>query len=199
MPIINIIVEGKADKKFIEDYTFYVTKKRLTNFQTLGGYSAEAIRKAAPSFKPDATNLLIIDADYERNGGTFAKRKAKILALQTELNISFSLFLFPNNEEDGDLEELLFRIIEPKNADIFECWNTYESCLESKKKGYVVPAAKTKIYAYLEALVGKSKSDKELIKEEKRDYLNPNNWNLNSPVLNPLREFIEGHFGAETL
>ena len=52
------------------------------------------------------------------------------------------------------------------------------------------PAKKTKIYGYLEALLGESKSQKELIKEANRNYENPQHWNLDSNYLLLLKDFF---------
>ena len=48
----------------------------------------------------------------------------------------------------------------------------------------------TKIYGYLEALLGETKSQKELIKEANRDYENPQQWNLDAEYLEPLKRFL---------
>ena len=58
-----------------------------------------------------------------------------------------------------------------------------------------IPAKKTKIYAYLEALLGKSRKQKELIKENKRDYKNPNHWNLKATGIIALTDFLKLHLG----
>lgn len=39
-----------------------------------------------------------------------------------------------------------------------------------------IPAKKTKIYAYLETLLGKSKTQKKLIKDANRNYENTQHW-----------------------
>lgn len=46
-----------------------------------------------------------------------------------------------------------------------------------------------KIYGYLEALLGETKSQKELIKEANRNYENPQHWNLDAKYLEPLKRF----------
>ena len=51
-----------------------------------------------------------------------------------------------------------------------------------------------KIYGYLEALLGETKSQKELIKEANRNYENPQHWNLDAEYLKPLRKFLETTF-----
>ena len=47
-----------------------------------------------------------------------------------------------------------------------------------------------KIYGYLEALLGETKSQKELIKEANRNYENTQHWNLDAEYLEPLKTFI---------
>ena len=51
-------------------------------------------------------------------------------------------------------------------------------------------AKSIKIYGYLEALLGESKSQKELIKEANRNYNYPQHWNLDAEYLEPLKQFI---------
>lgn len=48
----------------------------------------------------------------------------------------------------------------------------------------------TKIYGYLEALLGETKSQKELIKEANRNYENHQHWNLDAEYLEPLKRFL---------
>ncbi len=193
MKAARIFVEGKADKKFIEDFVTHVFGEKPDDVRFLGGFSIEGIRNAKPQFDSGKTNLLIVDADYEENGGSFDVRKAEIDAVKAELNISFELFLLPNHNANGDLEALLCEIINPNCSDIFACWNGYEECLNNKNKGYTTPATKTKVYGYLEALLGTAKSDKEKIKEDKREYLNTAHWDLNSNAGNALRQFLISH------
>ena len=68
----------------------------------------------------------------------------------------------------------------------------FDLAVSTTKQIFVTtPAEKTKIYGYLEALLGESKSQKELIKEANRNYENPQHWNLDSEYLKPLKVFFE--------
>lgn len=60
-----------------------------------------------------------------------------------------------------------------------------------------IPAKKTKIYAYLETLPGKSKTQKKLIKDANRNYENTQHWNLDAKYLEPLKEFLNRHFSEK--
>ena len=98
--------------------------------------------------------------------------------------------------ETGALEDLLENIINPNNRPILDCWEDYEKELvkldipDRTPPPLTTPAKKTKIYGYLEALLGESKSQKELIKEASRDYENAQHWNLDAGYLEPLKGFV---------
>lgn len=88
-------------------------------------------------------------------------------------------------------------VIAPRgDKPIFECWEGYEKELVKldipgrTPPPLTTPAKKTKIYGYLESLLGESKSQKELIKEPNRDYENPQHWNLDAEYLGALKGFI---------
>lgn len=114
-------------------------------------------------------------------------------------NVTFELFLFPNNNDIGELEDLLEQIIYKENQPVMDCWSDYEKSLAEIKLPWkqgeplTIPAKKTKIYAYLEVLSGTSKSQKEKIKEPYREYTNKNHWNLNADALNELIDFLKRH------
>lgn len=192
---IEIFVEGVADVKFLEDYLNHLDIKNVL-VSGIGGKDEleKANNRFEINFKKGIKNLLIFDADID-----FKARKAELEKNLFLADFQTDIFLFPNDVDPGDLETVLENIIQEENQVIFECWNSYETCLRSKKnifsktEKYTTPARKTKIYAYLEALLGESKSQKEKIKEKKRDYLNENYWNLNSEYLKPLKEFILIH------
>ena len=80
-----------------------------------------------------------------------------------------------------------------------DCWSDYEKALAEIKlpwkqgESLTIPAKKTKIYAYLEVLLGTSKSQKEKIKEPNREYTNKNHWNLDADALNELINFLKRH------
>ncbi len=139
-------------------------------------------------------NIVFLDADENIENRFVEVEQSKIF-----LEEDYPVFLLPNNESIGDLETLLEKIVNPINNEIFECWNNYENCLTGKENPanpgnlITLPARKTKIYAYLEALLGSSKKQKELIKEPNRDYTNPNHWDLNHGYLEPLKTFLNKH------
>ena len=126
-------------------------------------------------------------------------RRAELLAIKEEFSVEFELFLLPNNKDVGALEDLLENIINPNNQSVMDCWQTYEGELEKVRiptktpPTLTIPAKKTKIYAYLETLLGTSKSQKKQIKDTNRNYENTQHWNLDAEYLEPLKEFLENN------
>jgi hypothetical protein len=183
---VQIFVEGVADEKFLNDFLKFLKLSEF-NVSPMGGISKidDSIPDYEKNFKKGIKNVLILDSD-----DSFKVRCEDLKKKSYVSDFDISFFLFPNNSENGDLENLLENIINMNNKDIFDCWISYEDCLNSKEKDYTTPAKKTKIYAYLEALLKSSKKQKEKIKEAKRDYLNSDHWDLNSDYLKPLKEFL---------
>lgn len=203
MKRVQIFVEGIADAKFLKDFVANTYKIDL-EIGKVGSESAnpdilivggkDKIYMVSNLFKENEingiANIVIFDAD------NFAEENPKFIQYQTKYAID-DYFLLPNNQGDGDLETLLVQIINPEHQGIFDCWAGYEDCLRSHKgKNYTTPARKTKIYAYLEALLGESKNQKKKIKEAEREYSNTSHWNLNAPALNNLKTFLDTFFIA---
>ena len=202
---VRVFVEGIADRKFLKDYIQYkynisyddeniiVTGGRITMMSE--GADGELIKnKMIQNSDNDEENILIFDADKN-----FKKRLKEITLWKEDQKLTFDIFLWPNHSLNGDLENLLENIINLENTPIFECWDNYEACLQSKIiKGrnipLTTPARKTKIYGYLEALLGDANSEKKKIKETNRDYRNIEHWDLNSSFLNKLQIFLDKHF-----
>jgi hypothetical protein len=209
MENIQIFVEGIADQKFIQDIVkaWYNTKLTLGGYQkdktvqgqifSVGGKGVfkneDKMKVLDTIFKTNrisgVKNLFIFDADeFITESGNF-KEYSKLHPIE--------YFLLPDNQSDGDLETLLVQIINQENKVIFDCWEGYENCLKTSKRKdgiFTTPASKTKIYAYLEALLGESDSQKKKIKEAERNYQDTNHWDLNAPVLTNLKTFLDQYF-----
>ena len=194
----NIFVEGVADARFFKQYIHHMFDEEVANERLviLKGWDnlkteASAVRMRSMSAN-GGVNLVIVDADKD-----FQARQAEIAAWKQTNEVEFELFLLPNNQDKGALEDLLENIINPNNRPILDCWEDYEKELVKldipgrTPPPLTTPAKKTKIYGYLEALLGDSKSQKELIKEAKRNYEEILHWNLNAKYLDSLKEFLE--------
>lgn len=198
-----IIVEGDADKKFLGDYYHHLFGTHAPENSIVhsgkdgetGGYgklkSEDILQALRQNSYQGGVNLVIFDADDDPEA-----RRKELLAIKDEFDVEFELFLLPNDKDAGALEDLLENIINPDNQPVMDCWQTYEGELEKVRiptktpPTLTIPAKKTKIYAYLETLLGKSKSQKKLIKDANRNYENIQHWNLDAKYLEPLKEFL---------
>jgi len=217
--ITYIYVEGDADVKFLSDYISHIIpdlelqkdkKRSIVNISKnleqiavvhglTGWTDINNMKTDISRYKEDGNKVLVVfDADTPKNGGGFADRKNDIEGYSLLLE---GIFLFPDNKTDGALEDLLEKIINDTNKPIFDCWETYETCLKecaSKKikKELTTPAKKSKIYGYLEALVGETREEKKKIKDPFRDYKNTEHWDLDSDSLTPLKKFLLQHING---
>lgn len=210
MKEFSIFVEGICDKKFIEDFIKYLNKESLINLQdsdisrrvyktdgwtTLDSNKGEPFRNIMKQTTlRSGINLVIFDAD-----SNIEMRRQELINIKIKYGLDFEIFLFPNDTDSGAIEELLEKIINPANQCILDCWKHYEEELSQQiihwkdPKQPTTPSSKSKIYAYIEALVGNTHSEKERIKDANRDFCNRDFWHLASPYIKPLCNFIIQH------
>lgn len=198
--LYSIYVEGIADVKFLKHYIHHlfgvdIPDERILKLDGWTNLKGSTWRQRMEANTANGgTNIVIIDADND-----FEARRSDILAWKEEYGLDFELFLFPNNKDTGALEDLLENIINPNNRPILDCWENYEEQLVQLNipgrtpPPLTTPAKKTKIYGYLEALLGPTKSEKQLIKEPNRNYENTLHWNLDAKYLKPLKDFLENN------
>lgn len=202
--LYRIFVEGDADKRFIAQLLESIFNENIPsgNIIPTHGYTnliavdkeRTFINEMQRTTADGGINLVVFDAD-----SNCETRRRELSDWERRSKVNFELFLFPDNSNSGELEDLLRQIINPVNQPVMECWDKYEDSLKAInlpwKNGIplTIPAKKTRIYAYLEALLGSSRSEKEKIKEAKRDYLNKNHWDLNAQALHNLIDFLESN------
>ena len=133
----QIIVEGDADKRFFENYYHHLFHEKAPEGSiTLpikdddtGGYkklfTEEAINPLKENNDYGIKNLVIFDADDDCKA-----RRQELLDIKERFGVAFELFLLPNDEDAGTLEDLLENIINPDNQPVMDCWQTYEGELE---------------------------------------------------------------------
>ncbi|MBP3763354.1 MAG: hypothetical protein J6I49_05695 [Bacteroidales bacterium] len=196
--LFTLYLEGIADIVFFKQYIQHcfgvvVPDEQIVNLEgwtNLKGISA--LRRMRSTMDNGGINIVILDADTD-----FDARRNDVLAWKQANGVDFELFPLPNNHDAGTLEDLLEHIINPNNRPIFDCWEHYEQELVQldipgrTPPPLTTPAKKTKIYGYLEALLGESQ--KKLIKEANRNYEDTLHWNLNAEYLRYLKTFLGHH------
>lgn len=200
----KIFVEGPADKRFIEQLICHLWQFEVPGDSIIStdGYTnlmsddkgmayANQMRRTSDE---GGINLVIFDADADCE-----TRRRELLEWKGRAGVDFELFLLPDNAGSGALEDLLERIVNPDNKAVIDCWNGYEESLRGivlpwrNGNPLTIPAKKTKIYAYLEVLLGVSKSEKKKIKESNRIYTDKNHWDLDAAALSGLSSFLKAN------
>ena len=124
----KIFVEGKTDQSFIQ----FVLEKQFgiilndnqvnnaiincqgwSNIQNQTGILLDKIRT-----ENNGKNIVIFDADGKSNDGGFKKRKTELENIAKKIGITFDIFLFPDDQSDGDLE--LFNRIQKRVEDRYK-------------------------------------------------------------------------------
>lgn len=196
MSRVRIFVEGIADVRFLTDcITHYVPAASLRAFEfiDMGGKDGLLQNPEDESFpfveNTDAggINLVVFDAD-----GSHQARAKELRDAAAKAAISFEHFLFPDDQHRGDLEVLLCELVPDDKRVILDCHDGFVICMESHEHlSLQLPLLKSKVFAYLDALLPKRQKSKA--KEAERDYRNTTHWNLDAPALEPLRKFLIRH------
>lgn len=205
MGAINIYVEGNADVKFLSDYVEYLGLGQLSKSIEIKNNTAKAslkkndganvfingiggwtnVQNVLPNIQSTLDDggkvLVVFDADSEPD-----TRREEILDLLGKgLVNSSDVFLFPDNQQEGDLETLLENIIVDNNKFVFCCWSKFMDCLtkNDREQKMRLPNRKAKIFDYV-SLLGRKAQEKD------RNYKDSSLWNLDAPYLEPLRDFL---------
>lgn len=144
---ILIFVEGPSDKVFLEVYLYFLEDFPIKNFKVKDVTGKDNLSKRLLEIEQYAKTLIIFDADkdYESN----KKEILKVVSKTKQTISEEQIFLFPNNQDDGDLETLLLEIA--KHDDFLKCFEGYLECLKSKEHhGPIKNIRKNMLYAYLE-------------------------------------------------
>ncbi|MGL2517954.1 DUF3226 domain-containing protein [Helicobacter pylori] len=194
---ILIFVEGPSDKVFLEVYLYFLEDFPIKNFKVKDVKGKDNLSKRLLEIEKYDKTLIIFDAnkDYESN-------KKEILTVVSKRKQTISeeqIFLFPNNQDDGDLETLLLKIA--KHDEFLKCFESYLECIKSKEHYKPIKnIRKNMLYAYLEALGLENLTktnigvfdDKGKIKEKnKEEYEKLKEViDFNSKSLIPLKNFL---------
>ena len=203
MENIRIFCEGVSDQRFLRDFIFLnydieISDKQLKKneiIHNLGGWTnLKNLKNKITEELFEFTSLIFLDADDEKTAEKAGKEKTEkfIDDLMLEWNWqNYDKYIFPNNiEEKGEVEDFFEKIINKENSDIFDCCNSFEKCLLDKNKGYMIPAKKSKVYLYHEALI----ENKDNCKDSGRDFKDSKLWDLdceNNLYLKNLKEFLD--------
>lgn len=177
----TVYVEGGDDRAFLDSL---LNRLDITNVEIdLIGGGVHHLRTIKPNLRKrrDAGNQIAVVLDANSD---FSRRSDELLKCKDRFGLPIDrFFLLPNHSKPGSLETLLERMAVTSHRRIYECFDNYRSCLQHFDESYILPNPKARIYAYCEALG-------ENTRGSERDYSDPSHWNLDVPVLNPLKQFL---------
>ncbi len=215
---ILIYTEGKSDRNFLGWYLNFLkcqdhfdilileSKDKLFSCEI-----SEKIGKILDNKNPTNKQVCIIfDADKkesQESDAGFDNKLEHIREKFKEKRIDFpieQIFLFPNNQDDGDLEDLLLEIANQK--EFIKCFESYLDCIKKKENYKLIKnIRKSKWYAYLEVfglaclytkkdifcnIEGKVKNEYKEYYEKLKKVLDFNSKSL-VPLKNFLGQFVE--------
>lgn len=204
--MVKIFIEGES-KKVPESAFLHAILDNMGiseenyEFMHTGGYtnllndSLTNIELMRANTDAGGKNIVVFDADSEANNGGFLKRQEELLRGRDELSLDFDLFLWPDNQSDGDVEVLMERIARKDlYPEFFECFGKFENCISQRKKEggapfYTTPNRKGKLHTYFNSLPISNTKKKKFGSGEWR-WSDPEIWDLNSESLVPLKEFL---------
>lgn len=186
---IYIYVEGKSDKEFVDCCLKHWG--RLEFFEVNINANSNAIQenllnKIKSHKDNDEQVLIIFDADKD-----FIQTQERIIGESQGLMSAQEIFLFPNNQSNGELETLLLEIATNKKP--CECFKRYIECLGNLKDNILKKSA---IFAYREAMGAEKKIKGKNQEKEKIEILQTEFeriFDFESHVLNPLKQFIANY------
>lgn len=193
---IYIYVEGKSDKEFLDCYLRYLGKdSECYEIIPNGSNAVNAKYKSGQknlftkikSHKDNKEQVLIIfDADKD-----FIQTQERIIGQSQGLMSTQEIFLFPNNQSNGELETLLLEIATNKKP--CECFKCYIECLGNLKDNILKKSA---MFAYREAMGIEKKIKGKNQEREKIEILQTEFeriFDFESCALNPLKQFIANY------
>lgn len=183
---VHILVEGEEDRRFLESYVGYLCYEPAELKSVEGKDGLKAYCPIIERELNRGTRVLVVfdaDSDYGERKSEIEKLVRKQTGKNSE-NSYLDFFLFPNDKDSGNLENLLEKIIKPEHRSVFDCFEAYKKCL--KEQNYMSPDKKAKIYAYKEALGA--------IKRGKDYHFSPKYWEFENGSLDPLKRFLSRNF-----
>lgn len=175
----DVYVEGESDQRFLTCIARHMQVGGL-RFRRIGT-NMHGLRQMIPQLRQshDAGKHIAVVLDANSDPECQQKELQRII-VEIGLPVSRS-FLLPDNRQPGCLETLLEGIAVAPHRAIYDCFDSYEKCLDSAD--YPLPGAKARVYAYCRAVGSETRP-------AKRDYCNNSHWDLDAAVLEPLREFL---------
>jgi len=199
----NIFIEAKHEKtaecfflKAVLNKFFPEKEIKFFCMNGIGNLFKESILNQISQAQLNNDSVLVFaDADTEVKGWGYEKRHEYIETEMHKADIAFPYFLYPNNHDNGDVEELMeATALHDKHKVFFDCFEDYEKCIKGVKNTegtsvYNSPNLKGKLHTYISA---------QQLNKKYRDRLGAGDWlfdrseywNLDVVDLQALKDFL---------
>ena len=199
----NIFIEAKHEKtaecfflKAILKRFFPEKEVKFFFMDGIGNLFKESIQNQISQAQITNESVLVFaDADTEVKGWGYGKRREFIETEMLNAGKMFPYFLYPNNHDNGDVEELMeAAALHETHKVFFDCFEDYEKCIKGVKNEegafiYNSPNLKGKLHTYISA---------QKLNKKCRDRLGagdwlfdkPEYWNLDIVNLQALKDFF---------
>lgn len=193
----NLIPQNRLKDRAVNmqsaDRTLIVHVKGINGFSDIG--NLRNLLNPRPDTEGDFDFGIVFDADYPKPGtrGGFTNRLEYLHELMktpeaSRVKVSESVFLFPNNKDNGDLELLMEGMVSRTSdhmAFLEVCWRHFSECI--RHHSFNPSTQKSKMNEYTAAFYDGAWDDNGINKSFAVEGL----WNWTSVVLEPLYKFLE--------
>jgi hypothetical protein len=199
----KIFIEAKSNKTSEYHFLQAIINNFLPEAETefifmngIGNLFNETIQNQIKVAQEMGEHVIVLaDADTVAKGYGYEIRKEEIDKGMAANDVSFHYFLYPNNQNDGDVESLMESAVQRElHSAFFDCFEDYEKCVsgvkdESGEQKYDVPNLKGKLHTYMSA---QKLSRKLSNRFGSGDWLfdNKDYWDLDVETLQPLKDFL---------
>jgi hypothetical protein len=206
--LIKIFVEGSTDQGLIQYILENQFNVKFSTTESVGDAIIDCkgwtnleeklrIADSPKRIQENGVNLVVFDADSKKKKGGFAKRKAEIEERIAGIKIQTYIFLFPNNQTDGDLEDFYCSCMKEEYSFFNHCWDEMISCFEKNKNELIlkIPKAAEKVFSYVDLFRNYKKENYKNTKT-KRSYFDSGLWAFdfeNNLYLKSLVDFLKEH------
>ena len=202
-----ILVEGIADKHFLEEYILHLGyEDKDFEINAVNGWCN--LKNFTPKLRQEEDNgirtAIIFDADPNPDE---RRNELQNILRGGRSPSSASVFLIPNDSDAGCLEDLLEHLVPSEYQAVITCWDEFMVGIKRLSPELVphdnLPGSKTKFYYYASLLLQDDDKKKHEEKhkgkdkkvnpasEEYRPYKDVKYWNLDGAYLDPLKKFLE--------
>ncbi len=201
--LIKIFVEGATDQGFIQfvlehqfDVQFSSDAAVYDAIIDCKGWTNIGVKlrnlDSPMRIHEGGRNLIIFDADSKRNKGGMKIRKDELLSKIGKTKVPNSIFLFPDNKNDGDLEDVYCSCMKKAYYFFNDCWDGMIGCFEKHQKELILkyPKSSDKVFSYVD-LFQEYKQGNYKNSKTKRNYFDQGLWEFDFEHNQYLRSLID--------